>query len=106
MVNMRGGTSASKYYLPWKFELSRFDIECGVLVPHGSEADVSWFVGFAKTNLCCLVKLVRHLCDVVRGPEFGTRELNYRNMIMKVAPTYPFFQLTCEKLFSTSGDKY
>ena len=81
VVNKPEGSSTTRY-LPRELELSRFDVEREVAVLDGPEADVRWIVGIIETKLRRLVKLARHLSDVLRRPELGTHEFHYGNTIM------------------------
>ena len=89
MVNRSESSSVTQHHLPRELELSRLDVKRGVAVLHGSETDVRRFSRIVETELRCLVELIRHLSDVLRGSEFRTCELDYGNMIMKVIRTYP-----------------
>jgi hypothetical protein len=88
-VNRPEISSITQYYLPRELELSILDVKHEVAVLHGSEADVRRFIKIIEAELRCLVELIRHLSDVVRGPEFRTCEYRYGNTIMKIIQTYP-----------------
>ena len=78
-------------YSPWKFELSRLDVETRVMVLDSSKANVRWFQGITKMELYHFVKFTHHLSNVFWSSKFRTIELHYNNTIIKVDPNVLHF---------------